>query len=354
MQLKKRLIHSPFGILFPRITEDINLETKMKIFLTGGDGLLGSNLVRVLLSQGHQLRVLVQPNRQTITLDGLNIERIQGDLLDFPSLKKAAGNAEAIFHIAASTSLWPSRNEMVNRINIEGTQNILKLASELPLTKLIYVGTANSFNYGTKEQPGVEDSPYVCGKYGLDYMDSKYKAQLLVLEAAKKGIPAVVVNPTFMLGAYDSLPSSGKMVVALYKRQLPGFAPGGKNYICVKDAAIGIANALMKGRVGECYIIGNKNLSYHEAFSLICRALNVKSPKIAFSKNVMLTYGKLGMWMFKLTGKPPIVSYPMAKIACDGHYFSAAKAIKELNLPQSPIEEGVIDCFDWLKANHYI
>jgi dihydroflavonol-4-reductase len=241
----------------------------MKIFLTGGDGLLGSNLVRELLKKGHELKVLVQPGRQTITLDGLDIERIEGDLLDINSLTKAAEGAEAIYHVAASTSIWPSRNEIVNKVNIEGTQNIITLAKKLEVKKLVYVGTANSFSFGTKEKPGIEGTPYIASKYGLDYMDSKFKAHQLIDEAVKDGVPAVVVNPTFMLGPYDSMPSSGAMVLAVYKQDVPGFAPGGRNYICVKDAAIGIANALDKGRVGESYIIGNKNMSYKEAFTLM-------------------------------------------------------------------------------------
>ena len=326
----------------------------MKIFLTGGDGLLGSNLVRELLKKGHELKVLVQPNRQTVTLDGLNIERIEGDLLDIDSLTKAAEGAEAIYHVAASTSIWPSRNEIVNRVNIEGTQNIITLAKSLKVKKLVYVGTANTFSFGTKENPGVEGTPYIASKYGLDYMDSKYKAHQLVMEAVKEGVPAVVVNPTFMLGAYDSMPSSGAMVLAVYKQDVPGFAPGGRNYICVKDAAVGIANALEKGRVGESYIIGNKNMSYKEAFTLMAETLKVKAPKIAMPKVAVLGYGKVSMWIYRLTGKKPVVSFPMAKIACDTHYFSAAKAVKELDLPQSPIEEGIQECFDWLDKNGYI
>jgi dihydroflavonol-4-reductase len=326
----------------------------MKIFLTGGDGLLGSNLVRELLKKGHELKVLVQPGRQTITLDGLDIERIEGDLLDINSLTKAAEGAEAIYHVAASTSIWPSRNEIVNKVNIEGTQNIITLAKKLEVKKLVYVGTANSFSFGTKEKPGIEGTPYIASKYGLDYMDSKFKAHQLIDEAVKDGVPAVVVNPTFMLGAYDSMPSSGAMVLAVYKQDVPGFAPGGRNYICVKDAAIGIANALDKGRVGESYIIGNKNMSYKEAFTLMAETLKVKPPKIPMPKAAVLAYGKVSMWIFKLTGKKPVVSYPMAKIACDTHYFSAAKAVKELGLPQSPIEEGIKECFDWLDKNGYI
>ena len=326
----------------------------MKIFITGGDGFLGSNLVRVLLDKGHELHILIQEGRVTNTLDGLDITFVEGDLLNFESLKQAAKDAEAIFHIAASTSIWPSRSEIVNTVNIEGTQNILQLAKELKVKKLVYVGTANTFSFGSIENPGIEDTAYLGRKYGLDYMDSKYEAHQLVMKAVKEGVPAVVVNPTFMLGAYDSAPSSGAMILAVHSEKLPGYAPGGRNYICVKDAATGIANALEKGRVGESYIIGNENLSYKEAFGKIAKVLGVKPPKIDIPKWGILAYGKIGDIAANITGRKPTVSFPMAKIACDAHYFTAKKAIRELDLPQSPIEEGIRESFNWLKSNGYI
>lgn len=326
----------------------------LKIFITGGDGFLGSNLVRVLLKRGHKLTVLVQSGRQRDTLRELDVEIIEGDLLNFDSLKNAAQGAEAIFHLAASTSIWPSRNQLVNKINIQGTKNILLLARELKVKILIHVGTANTFRFGTIKNPGIEDTKYLGGQYRLDYMDSKYKAHQLVLKAIKEGVPALVVNPTFMLGAYDSVPGPGAMILAIQSQKLPGYAPGGRNYICVKDAAIGIANALVKGRIGESYIIGNENLSYKEAFGKIGNVLGVASPKRRIPKIGILAYGLLSSILGKITKKKPTVSYPMAKISCHSHYFSASKAVRELDLPQSPIEEGIKECFDWLQNNGYI
>ena len=325
----------------------------MKIFITGGDGLLGSNIVRVLLDRGHKLRVLVQPGRTVNTLDGLNLEKPEGDLLNYESLKAAAGEVDAIFHLAASTSIWPSRNEMVNQVNIEGTRNILRLAKELNVKRLVHVGTANTFSFGTKENPGREDTAYKGLKYGLDYMDSKWKAHQLVMAAVKEGLPALVVNPTFMLGAYDSVPCSGAMILAVYSQKLPGYAPGGRNYICAKDAAKGIANALEKGKTGESYIIGNENLSYKEVFGKMAAELGVKPPTRSIPKWALLVYGKFGSLVAGITGRKPTVSWPLAKIACDAHYFTAEKAVRELDLPQSPIGEGIRESFNWLKNNGY-
>jgi dihydroflavonol-4-reductase len=327
----------------------------MKILVTGADGLLGSNLVRELLSRTQAVRAFVQPGRQQKTLEGLTVEKFPGDLLNAEDVAKAAQGCDAVIHCAASTSVWPTRSEIVNRVNIEGTKNIIHAVKQNNIRRMVYVGTANSFGFGSKENPGVEGNPYKSGIYGLDYMDSKYKAQQIILKEVKENsLPAVIVNPTFMFGPYDSNPSSGAMIVALYKGKVPGYTSGGRNYLCAKDAAVAIANALTKGRVGECYILGNQNLSYQEAFGKIASTIGVSPPSISIPSTFAKLYGRIGSLIGKVSGKTPAISYPLSRIACDEHYFSPAKAIRELELPQTPIETGIKECFDWLKANDYL
>ncbi len=326
----------------------------MKILVTGADGLLGSNLVRELLDRRHEISVLIQKGRKATTLDSLPLTRIEGDLLDIESIREALSGNEYIIHAAASTSIVPSRNEIVRKVNIEGTRNILTVCKEQKIKRMVYVSTANSFGFGSKVKPGVEGNPYLGSRYGLDYMDSKKEAHDLVMQEAKTGLPVVVVNPTFMIGPYDSTPSSGAMIIAVAKNKLPGYAPGGRNYIFVKDAAVGIANALTMGRIGACYIIGNENMNYKEAFGKIAAVVKTKAPGVAMPKWVILLYGFLNEVVSKLTGKAPTVSLPMAKISCDDHYFSADKAVKELKLPQTSLDIAIEDAYLWLKDNGYI
>lgn len=327
----------------------------MKILVTGADGLLGSNLVRELLLRGHEIRAFVQPGRQQVTLDGLTIEKFAGNLLNVEEVTKSAEGCEAIIHCAASTAVWPVRSEIINKVNIDGTKNIIQAVYKNNIQRLIYVGTANSFGFGSKERPGIEGNPYKSATYGLDYMDSKYKAMQVVLEEVKKNsLPAVIVNPTFMFGPYDSTPSSGAMIIALYKGKVPGYTKGGRNYLCAKDAAVAIANALIKGRVGECYILGNENLSYKEVFTKIADTVGVKPPSLAIPSAFAKIYGHIGSLMGNITGKAPAVSYPLSRIASDEHYYSPEKARKELGLPQTPVETGIKESFEWLRANKYL
>ncbi len=326
----------------------------MTILITGANGLLGSNLVRELLTHGHRIRAFIFPGEKTPTLHGLPIEKTEGNILHYEDLKAASHGIDAIYHLAANTSYWPSRDENVRRVNIEGTKNVLRLCKSINVKRLVYVGTANTFSFGNLANPGKEDTRYLGAKYGMDYMDSKYHAHQLVIAAVKEGIPAVIVNPTFMLGGYDSKPSSGAMLMAVHAQKVVGYAPGGRNFINVKDAAYGIANALTKGSIGESYIIGNQNLTYKLAFKKMARAVEVAPPRFKFPKWAVLLYGLIGTLQGWFANKKPTVSLPLARISCDEHYYSSEKAVKELELPQTPIEVGIRESFEWLKTNKYL
>ena len=157
-----------------------------------------------------------------------------------------------------------------------------------------------------------------------------------------------------MFGPYDSKPGTGQMIQALFKQKVPGYTRGGRNYVCVKDVAVGITNALELGKIGESYILGNINLSYKEAFYLISTIIGKPPPRIAIPCFLSLLFGGLGSLLGTLSGKTPRVSYPMAQMSCDEHYFSAEKARKFLNLPQTPIENGIKESFGWLRTNGYL
>lgn len=324
----------------------------LKILVTGADGFLGSNVVRELLSRGHQVKAFLHPLSKSTTLKGLDIEIFKGDLLDANSTANAVEGVDAVIHTAANTKTWPTRCPEHEAVNTVGTSNVIAAVQKHNIKRMVYVGTANSFGAGSKENPGTEENPYASAKYRLGYMDSKYEAHTIVLKAIKEGLPAVIVNPTFMFGPLDFGPSSGAMILAIYDGKVPASAPGGKNYIYVKDVAIGICNALTKGRIGESYILGHENLSYKEAFDVIAKTIGKKPPKLKLPGFIIILYGLISSAVSSLTGKAPDVSLPMARISCHGHYYSAAKAVRELELPQTPISIAIEEAFIWFKNNN--
>lgn len=328
----------------------------MKILVTGPDGVLGSNLVRELLSRSYDVSVLLLEGSKSPTLEDLPIQRFYGNIMNPQDLDACIAGKDVVIHCAASTSVFPARDEFVNRVNIEGSKNVADACLKHNIQRLVYVGTANSFGYGsTIEDPGKEGNPYVSIKYGLDYMDSKRKAQEVILDYVKdKQLPAVIVNPTFMIGPYDSKPSSGAMIIALYNGKVPGYTDGGKNYIAVKDAATAIANAITMGEIGECYILGNENLTYKEAFEKMAKVLGVKPPKRKLGRSIVVFYGALNSFLAKTFRLQPAITKELAIISCDRHYYSSKKAQEVLKLPQTPLEVAVKECFDWFKENAYI
>lgn len=324
----------------------------MRLLITGADGMLGSNLVRLLLDFGHEVNVLIHPSTRSITLEGLKIKRYVGDILQPKTLHDAVAGNEAVIHAAASTSIWPARSVTVRRINIEGTRNMIEAVLKHNIKRMIYVGSGSSVNVKGKASgkyafPGA--------KYGLDYIDSKYEALNLVLDAVKtNGLPAIAILPTFMIGPYDSLPGSGKMILALAQSKLKFYTTGGRNFIHVKDVAAAIANSLEIGSIGQYYIAGNENLMYKDFFSKVAQIVSQPEPRILIPGWAVKTIGFFGSLSGKILKKQPLLTYPMARISCDKQFVSSETAVKELNMPQTNIEVAIKECYDWFIENNYL
>ena len=325
------------------------------VLVTGANGFLGRHLVAELRQRGHQVRALLRPGTTLPFPTEWAVEYRQADLTQPATLVGAADGCAAIIHAAALAQVNPARNPAVWAVNLGGTQAVLRLAREAGVARLVYVGTANVFGFGSLARPGDETCPYAGQHYGLDYMDSKRAATDLVLRAVRQEqLPAVLVHPTFMLGPQDAKPTSNALLLELHGGRLPGYPAGGKNYVHVRDVAVATVNALRQGRVGESYILGNQNLSYREAFALMAAVMQVSPPRWPLPPALAQAYGAACDWKFRLTGRPARLNSAMAAVANDHHYFSVAKARAELDLPQTPISQAVADAFAWFKAHQYV
>ncbi|MBD2724410.1 NAD-dependent epimerase/dehydratase family protein [Hymenobacter armeniacus] len=326
-----------------------------RVLVTGANGFLGRHLVEELVARGHAVRALLRPGTAPPFPAEWNVTVTEGDLTEPSSVAGAATGCAAVIHAAALAQVNPARNPAVWAANYVGTQTMLQLARKAEVGRFVYVGTANVFGFGTRQHPGDETRPFAGQRYGLDYMESKVAATGLVRRAAAEWqLPAVLVHPTFMLGPGDAKPTSNALLLELYHGRLPGYPPGGKNYVHVRDVAAATVNALTMGRAGESYILGNENLSYREAFALIAGCLQVKAPRWPIPPALATIYGRLCDVRSKLTGRPGQLNAAMAAVANDGHYFTAHKARTELALPQTPIAHAVVDAFAWFAAHRYV
>ena len=326
------------------------------VLVTGANGFLGRHLVAELRRRDQPVRALLRPGTPApFDAADAGITYAFAELSQPATLIGAADGCAAIIHAAALASVNPARNPALWAVNVGGTEAVLREARRAGVGRLVYVGTANVFGFGTQQHPGDETRPYAGRRYGLDYMDSKRAATDLVLrEVATGQLPAVLVHPTFMLGPNDAKPTSNTLLLELYRRRLPGFPPGGKNYVHVRDVATATVNALGTGRVGESYILGNENLSYREAFTRLARVLGVARPRWPIPAGLAVGYGRFSELLSRLTGRPTQLNAAMAAVANDGHYFTARKARAELALPQTSIDQAAAEALAWFQANHYV
>lgn len=330
------------------------------VLVTGANGFLGRHLIAELLRRNYPVRALVRPapraaNARQPALAALPIEIWEGDICQPATVVGAAVGCTAIIHAAALALVNPARNPAVWAVNDGGTATMLQEAQRASVGRFVYVGTANVFGFGTRQQPGDETQPFAGQRYGLDYIDSKLAATERVQQAvARWQLPAVLVHPTFMLGPHDAKPTSNALLLELYRGQLPGYPPGGKNYVHVRDVATATVNALTHGRIGESYILGNQNLSYREAFAMMARAMAIRPPRWPIPASLARFYGTACDLQARFTGHPTQLNSAMVAVANDGHYFSVQKAVAELALPQTPIEQAIAEAFAWFKANDYV
>ena len=326
----------------------------MKTLVTGPDGLLGSNVVRALLDAGHEVHTLVHPSSKSTTLDGLPIKGFTGDILDPAGIAPAMAGCDAVIHCAASTAMWPPRDPLITAINVDGTRNMLVAAEQHGIRRFVHVGSASSFGFGTLKKPGDESSPYKYQKYGLAYYDSKLAAQKLVLQHVREEkIDAVVVNPTFMFGPYDSGPSSGRMLLKFAETPFPVYPPGGRNFADARDVARGAVSAMEKGRTGECYILGNRNMDMKEFFAVVADTVGAKAPRIPLPEWAMHAAGAAGTAYGEITKNRPEITWEIALSGNTGSYYTPDKAVRELGLPRTPVETAVQDEWRWLCDNGY-
>ena len=337
-----------------------------KALVTGATGLAGGNLARELVRRGRDVRILIRPSSNLAAVKDLpEVECATGDILDRESLREALRDVTEVYHCAAMVAMWVPDRGLMQRINVDGTRNVLDLAAEQGVRRVVHMSSVDAIGFvtpdgwGRREKPSHEGVAYQHAHLDIPYMQTKYEAQQVALEFAARGsVDVVVVNPTYMLGPYDVKPSSGTMIVEAARGRLVGYTSGGNNFVDVRDVAAGAMAAMERGRSGELYILGHENLTYREVFERIARVLGVPLPRVPVPKPAALAAGALGSLYGRLFGRfgacPEAVNWSSARMAFMDHYFDPSKAVRELGMPQTPIETAVEDAYHWFKENGYV
>lgn len=327
----------------------------MKILITGANGLLGSNVARELIRAGEDVKLFVRPMADLRSVADLPCEIIYGDIQDAEEVLAAVKNVDAVIHAASSTDMVSQPFEHYESVNVNGTTNIVRAMLAFPGKRLIYVSTSNTFAPGNKRTPGNELNSFSFFNYDSGYINSKYIAQQMVIESVEKqNLDAVIVNPTFMIGAYDTKPSSGKIILFGLKSGVKWCPPGGRNFVNVRDVAKGIHKALHHGKKGHCYLLAGENLSFKEFFHTVSKVTGEKIRMIVVPEFIMLAAGMIGSVLNSLHLRKVWFSLTNIRLLTIGNYYSGAKAASEFNLQPTPVKHAIEEAVEWFNNNGYI
>jgi dihydroflavonol-4-reductase len=321
----------------------------MRVLVTGAAGLLGSHIVRALLDKGHFPVALIRESTNTETLRGLPISFAYGSLEDKDSLTMALSDCDGVIH-AASIHSHPSNDYAVfDQINVKGTENLVEVSLKTGLEKFIYVGTAGTIAPGTKAQPGVELDDFNSFHLGSPYVNSKFIAEQYILEQVEyQSLDALIISPTFMIGPYDSKPSSGRMIHFWAENDTVAVPPGGKNFVDVKDVALVCAKALDSPLKGEKLLVTGENLTYLEFFELLNEISGLKKRLIPLPKPVFYAAAAISQ-LFK--GKKAEFNLSNAKILGRDNYYVGQRALEVFGYQRGSVRQAAQQALDWFAEN---
>jgi dihydroflavonol-4-reductase len=333
----------------------------MKCFVTGASGFIGANLVHELLSRGNSVKALVRPESDLRGLKGADFERINGDLSNRKELLAAMRGCDWCFHVAASYRLWLRDYAPMYAANVEGTRLVIEAAVTAGCTRIVYTSTVGCIGLPQEVNgivtPTDETTPVSEPQMSNHYKRSKWKAEVVARELAAKGAPVVIVNPSAPVGARDVKPTpTGQVIVDFLDRKMPAYLDTGLNWVHVRDVAVGHVLAAEKGRVGERYILGHAqgNWTMQQTFAVLEETARVTAPKMRIPYFVALTAAHVNETIASFSGKPPKASLAGVRMAKYKMWFSPAKAIRELGLPQTPPKQALADAVEWFRANGYV
>ena len=326
----------------------------MRAFVTGATGFVGANLVRELLKDGVAVRVLVRPSSPRTAIEGLKVEEVPGTLEDREGLRRALKGCQALYHVAARYNLSSRDAAETYRANVEGTRNILEVALEVGIDRVVYTSTVGALGIPRNGLSGTEETPITLAEMVGPYKRSKFLAEREAERIAGLGLPVVIVNPSAPVGAWDVKPTpTGRMIVDYLKGQMFGYLHTGLNLVHVQDVARGHILAAQRGRVGEKYILGNRNLTLREIFRMLEQISGVPAPRVRIPYPVAVLAACASELYARLGRQEPRIPLHAVRMAQKMMFFDPSKAVRELELPQTPVEEALREAVEWYWAHGY-
>jgi dihydroflavonol-4-reductase len=316
-----------------------------KTLVTGGTGFVGAHLVSELARRGDDLRLLVRERSHTAILEGLEWERATGDVTDRDSVRRAMNGVERVFHVAGTTSMRTRDRIRVFQVNVEGTRNVLEEALEAGVERAVLTSSSSAVGAARPGETIDEDSPFTLGRLGIAYINSKHDAELVAMRNAAKGLPVVIVNPSFVLGPHDPNPSgtSNALIRRLLLRRIPGYVDGAINVVDVRDVARGHVLADERGTPAERYLLTGRNFTLQRLFADLSRIAGVPTPPVRMHGRLVV----LGVETMELLGLRVPTSPDEVRSGTQWFTYRNDKAREQLGWEPRPHEETLEEAVRW-------
>jgi dihydroflavonol-4-reductase len=318
----------------------------MTVVVTGASGHVGANLVRELLRKGHRVRALI--HRDQRALEGLEIERARGDVLDPVSLRAGFDGAEMVFHLASVISISGDRSGRVTTTNVQGARNVAEAARDCKVRRMVHVSSVHAFTQEPLTEPLDETRRKVDDPRYPAYDRSKARGEAEVRQAIAAGLDAVIVNPTGVIGPYDFAPSRmGRTFLSLYRRQIPATIPGGFNWVDVRDLVVSIIEASERGKTGENYLLPGHWHSVADLAEMAAEVTGVPAPRITCPMPLARIGARFMQAYGSLAGVEPLFTRESLHALRANRRVIGEKATRDLGHQARPTRETVRAVYEW-------
>jgi dihydroflavonol-4-reductase len=324
-----------------------------RAFLTGGTGFVGANLARVLLDRGWAVRALVRAGSDARNLDGLAVERYEGDLLD-GGLAAGMAGCDALFHVAAHYSLWRREAEQLYRVNVLGTINVLRAARDAGVPRVVYtssVGAIPPVHGGTADESRTGKLSSLIGPYKR----SKFLAEAAAKRAAEEGQDVVIVNPATPIGPWDRKPTpTGDMLLRFLTGKMPALVETGLNFVDVEDVARGHVDAYERGAAGQRYILGSENLTLRGLLNRVGALSGRTVPRRTVPSWIPLGVAYVDEAVLGRLGKRPSVPIDGVRMSSEFMYYDSSKARNQLDYRTGSLDGAIGRAIAWFREHGYL
>lgn len=321
--------------------------------VTGASGCVGSALAIRLHELGVRVRILVRPGSDIRSLEGIPMAVHTGDICDAGVLRKAMEGCDAVFHTAAMVTFARKAGEEQHRVNVLGTRAVVRACMEAGVQSLIHTSSVTAI--GTPLPRELADESLQADRsHAGGYKISKILAEDEVLNGVGSGLHAVIVNPSVIIGERDTRFHAGQLIRDIKKGRIPFYVEGGMNIVYAGDVAEGMIAAAGRGRAGERYILAGENLTHEEIFRRTAALIGGRPPFARFPLSLLSGLGGVVESLSGLLGLVPPLTRDLAAIAGRYHWFTAAKAERELGFKATPFDRTIMAAYEWYRRNGYL